>query len=436
MSEESWRRPAFLQTLLVSLDAEIFTRYQQFLKAAKAGGGDARNRRRKACGRELLSGILETLVISADSALRSGDRARKQDCDSLAGIVRERLAEVEASSFVWTKSIPLVPDIEFETVLESAYQAAEPAWDELSEPLEPASSSHRSRSPAARSLDIPSGFERVAVTPAPRPRIEGCPTPIPPTPRPVISGQKTPLPPRARSKESKLSIPSQTSGPSRAAHVEIVPPVGFSEPSSSSTAVSAVPAATIVVPDEEDPAAEASASTELCVLYPANDLWPVINWSAEAIRQGYRRLITLDEHKVADRDITQTTVLVRTALSKGVAIAVLSYIPDSSFASHGQTALDLWRGILSSIDFPLELAPLPIIVTSKPKGPAGKASTIRYVRNHLFWSHELEFRDWTHIDDRGDIVAEINSDRFLRAICWDPRDRRSLLKLCQDNQLL
>ena len=436
MSEESWRRPAFLQTLLVSLDAEIFTRYQQFLKAAKAGGGDARNRRRKACGRELLSGILETLVISAESALRSGDRARKQDCDSLAGIVRERLAEVEASSFVWTKSIPLVPDIEFETVLESAYQAAESAWDELSEPLEPASSSHRSRSPAARSLDIPSGFERVAVTPAPRPRIEGCPTPIPPTPRPVISGQKTPLPPRPRSKESKPSIPSQTSGPSRAPRTEIVPPVGFSEPSSSSTAVSAVPAATIVVPDEEDPAAEASASTELCVLYPANDLWPVISWSAEAIRQGYRRLITLDERKVADRDITQTTVLVRTALSKGIAIAVLSYIPDSSIASRGQNALDLWRRVLSSIDFPLELAPLPITVTSKPKGPAGKSSAIRYIRNHLYWSHELEFRDWTHIDDRGDIVAEINADRFQRAICWDPRDRRSLLKLCQDNQLL
>ena len=68
------------------------------MKAAKAGGGDARNRRRKACGRELLSGILETLVISADSALRSGNRARKQDCDSLAGIVRERLAEVEEVS--------------------------------------------------------------------------------------------------------------------------------------------------------------------------------------------------------------------------------------------------------------------------------------------------------------------------------------------------
>ena len=298
----------------------------------------------------------------------------------------------------------------------------------ISRPEVPSASS-RSRSPVPRSLDTPSGFERVAVPPVPRPRIEGCPTPTPPTPRPVISGQKTPVPPKAKPKGSEPLIP----GPSRAPHVASI--VGPSEPSSSSTAVSARPAA-IVVPDEEDPAAEADAPTELCVLRPSNDLWPVISWSAEAIRQGYRRLITLDEHKVADRDVAQTTVLVRTALSKGVAVAVLSYIPDSSFASHGQNALDLWRGVLSSIDFPLELAPLPIIVTPKPKGPAGKASTIRYVRNHLFWSHELEFRDWTHIDDRGDIVAEINSDRFLRAICWGPRDRRSLLKLCQDNQLV
>ena len=112
--------------------------------------------------------------------------------------------------------------------------------------------------------------------------------------------------------------------------------------------MSAVPAADIVVSDEEDHQAEASSTTELCVLYPANDLWPVINWSAETIRQGYRRIISLDEHKVADRDISQTTALVRTALSKGIAIAVLSYIPDSSFASHGQGALNLWRTVLST----------------------------------------------------------------------------------------
>ena len=302
----------------------------------------------------------------------------------------------------------------------------------MSPPVVPSASS-RSRSPAPRSLDTPSGFKRVAVPPVPRPRIEGCPTPTLPTPRPVISGQKTPLPPRARSKGSEPSIESQTSGPSRAPHTEIAPPDGSSEPSSAS-AVSAVPAATIVVPDEEDHQAEASSATELCVLYPASDLWPVINWSAETIRQGYRRIISLDEHKVADRDISQTTALVRTALSKSIAITVLSFIPDSSFASRGQSALDLWRTVLSSIDYPLELAPLPIIVTSKPKGPAGKILGIAL--NHLYWSHELEFRDWTHIDDRDDIVAEINADRFQRAICWHPRDRRSLLKLCQDERLL
>ena len=340
---------------------------------------------------------------------------------------------MEASSFVWTKSIPLVPDIEFETVLESAYQAAESAWGELSGPLEPASSSHRSRSPAARSLDTPSGLERVAVPPVPRPRIEGCPTPIPPTPRPVISGQKTPLPPKARSKGSEPPIPSQTSGPTRAPRAEIALSFGSSEPSSAS-AVSAVPAANIVEPAEEVHQAEASSTTEPCVLYPASDLWPVISWCAEAIRQGYRRIISLDEHKVADRDISQTTALVRTALSYGIAIVVLSYIPDSSFASHGRSALELWRTVLDSVAYPL--APLPIIVTSKPLGHLGKHSVLRYIRNHLFWSHDLEFDAWTHIDDRQDIVAEINADRFQHAICWRPKDRRSLLKLCQDERIL
>ena len=355
--------------------------------------------------------------------------------------ITERLASVTSAGFVWKRREPLLPGFDIESIA-AAFEAATSdtifALDNSLEPSEVPAESSRSRSTVPRSLDTPSGVERVAVPPVPRPRIEGCPTPTPPTARPVISGQKTPLPPKARSrsKGSEPSIPSQTSGPSRAPHTDIAPFVG-SEPSSSSTAVSAVPAATIVVPDEEDPAAEASAPTELCVLYRAEDLTPVITWCAEAFRQGYRRLITLDEHKVADRDIAQTTVLVRTALSKGVAIAVLSFIPDPSFASHGQNALDLWRRVLSSIDFPLELAPLPIIVTRKPKGPAGKSSTIiRYIRNHLYWSHELEFRDWTHIDDRGDIVAEMNSERFQRAICWDPRDRRSLLKLCQESALV
>ena len=429
MSDESWKQERYLSTQLTSLERDFESRLSYFVQAADAGGGTSRNRRRLAAGRELLKYIGEALDISFHRL----PEQRTRVLIPLREAISERLATVTSAGFIWKRREPLLPDFDIESIA-AAFEAATSdtifALDNSLDPSEVPAESSRSRSPVPRSLVTPSGVERVAVPPVPR--IEGCPTPTPPTPRPVIAGQKTPLPPKARPKGSEPSIP----GPTRAPHIESAPPVGFSEPSSSSTAVSARPAATIVVPDEEDPAAEASTPTELCVLYPSNDLWPVINWSAEAIRQGYRRLITLDEHKVADRDIAQTTVLVRTALSKGVAIAVLSYIPDSSLASHGQNALDLWRGVLSSIDFPLELAPLPIIVTPKPKGPAGKASTIRYVRNHLFWSHELEFRDWTHIDDRGDIVAEINSDRFLRAICWDPRDRRSLLKLCQDNQLV
>ena len=363
-----------------------------------------------------------------DVAFLNLPERRSRTLVPLRSAVEERLAEVTAAGFVWKRREPLLPGFSIEAIA-AAFEAASSdtigALEDFLNPPEVPSASSRSRSPVPRSLDTPSGFERVAVPPVPRPRIEGCPTPIPPTPRPVISGQKTPLPPRARSKGSEPSIPSQTSGPSRAPRTEIVPPVGSSEPSSSSAAVSVQPAADIVVvgPAEDIPQAEASSTTELCVLYPANDLWPVINWSAETIRHGYRRIISLDEHKVADRDVSQTTALVRTALSQGIAITVLSYIPDSSFASHGQNALDLWRRVLSSIDYPLELAPLPIIVTSKPKGPAGKSSALRYIRNHLYWSHELEFRDWTHIDDRVDIVAEINADRFQRAICWDPRDR-------------
>ena len=170
-------------------------------------------------------------------------------------------------------------------MLESACQAAESAWDELSGHLEPASSSHRSRSPVSRSLDISSGSERVVVPPAPRPRIEGCPTPVPPSPRPKIEGRPTPTPPASR----RL----QTPGPAQR-----------SQPSSSS-AVSAVPAADIVVgPAEDIYQAEASSpaepiliaeeTPEPCVLYRADDLTPVVTWCARAIREGCRKVSSLD----------------------------------------------------------------------------------------------------------------------------------------------
>ena len=326
------------------------------------------------------------------------------------------------SSFVWTKSIPLVPDVEFESVLESAYQAAESAWDELSGSLEPASSSHRSRWPVSRSLDISSGSERVVAPPAPRPRIEGCPTPVPPSPRPKIEGRPTPTPPASRRSQSPGSQPS------------------------SSSAVSAVPAADIVVgPAEDIYQAEASSpaepiliaeeTPEPCILYRADDLTPVVTWCPRAIREGYRRVISLDQRKGVDRDIGQTIALVRAALACGIAVVVLSYIPDSSFDDHGSRAVRLWRTVLDNCTY--RLTPLPIIVTSKPLGPLGKLSAIRYIWTRLCWDHSYSaFEWWCHVDDRQDIVAEVNSDRHQRAVCWRPKDRRSLLKLCQDERLL
>ena len=41
MGEESWRSPAFLQSLLVSLDSDISSTYKQFLVSVSAGGGAA-----------------------------------------------------------------------------------------------------------------------------------------------------------------------------------------------------------------------------------------------------------------------------------------------------------------------------------------------------------------------------------------------------------
>ena len=428
MSAEGWRQEHFLIALLSSLEHDFDSRLSYFVAAADAGGGASRNRRRLAAGRELLKDVGDAL----DIAFLNPPEQRSRILEPLRVAVTARLATVTATGFIWKRREPLLPDFNIKAIaaaFESAASETISVLEDSLNPLEVPSASSRSRSPVPRSLDTPSGFERVAVPPVPRPRIEGCPTPTPPTPRPVISGQKTPLPPKARSKGSEPSIPSQTSGPTRAQHIETASSSGSPQQLFSSPAVSIEPAA-----EPGSGQTEVSSPTELCKLYRAEDLTPVITWCAEAIRQGYRKIISLDEHKVADRDISQTTALVRTALSYGIAIVVLSYIPDSSFASHGRSAVNLWRTVLDSCAYPL--APLPIIVTSKPLGRLGKYSALRYIRNHLFWDHDsLEFDAWTHIDDRQDIVAEINADRFQRAVCWHPKDRRSLLKLCQDERI-
>ena len=137
---------------------------------------------------------------------------------------------------------------------------------------EASSSSRRSRSPIARDLDNPEGLPEVLVVA--RPRIRGCPTPIPPTPRPVISGQKTPAPPKAKPKSGLSRAPELVSS-------------------------SAAPVPVIEIPD--------NPPLELCKLHKASaGLNEVLLWLTQAIGLGYRHIISLDQHHVADRCVSQT----------------------------------------------------------------------------------------------------------------------------------
>ena len=198
MTDESWKQERYFSTLL-----DFDSRLSYFLQAADAG----RNRRRLAAGRELLKDIGEALDISFHRL----PEERTRVLIPLREAISERLATVTSAAsagFVWKRREPLLPGFDIESIA-AAFEAATSdtifALDNSLEASEAPAESSRSRSPVPRSLDTPSGVERVAVPPVPRPRIEGCPTPTPPTPRPVISGQKTPLPPRARSKVNPQS---------------------------------------------------------------------------------------------------------------------------------------------------------------------------------------------------------------------------------------
>ena len=217
---------------------------------------------------------------------------------------------------------------------------------------EASSSSRRSRSPIACDLDNPEGLPKVLVVAWPR--IRGCPTPIPPTPRPVISGQKTPAPPKAKPK----------SGPSRAPEL---------------VSSSAAPVPATEIPD--------NPPLELCKLHKASaGLNEVLFWLTQAIGLGYRHIISLGQHHVADRCVSQTREVLQVATREHTLVCVLSYIPERSFRQRGDQALALWRDVVSSCaEYPLR--PLPLIVTPEPLGPWGKAATLRWLRERLWRDH-------------------------------------------------
>ena len=164
-----------MSTLLSSLERGFDSRLSYFAQAADAGGGTSRNRRRLAAGRELLKDIGEALDISFHRL----PEQRTRVLIPLREAITERLASVTSAGFVWKRREPLLPGFDIESIA-AAFAAATSdtifAVDKSLEPSEAPAESSRSRSPVPRSLDTPSGVERVAVPPVPRPRIEGCPT--------------------------------------------------------------------------------------------------------------------------------------------------------------------------------------------------------------------------------------------------------------------
>ena len=266
-------------------------------------------------------------------------------------------------------------------------------------------------------------MEGIEVPLTPRPKVAGHPTPTPPSPRPVISGQRTPVPPKARPR----------SGPSRAP--ELFAEV-FAEPASSSDAFVVVPVSDVAAEDDTE-VVVVDPPREPCKLHNASvGLSEVLLWLTQAIGLGYRYILSLDQHHVADRSVSQTRELLQVATRERTLVCVLSFIPKNSYEAHGNKALALWRDAVSSCaDYPLR--PLPLIVTSQPLGPWGKAATLRWLRERLWSDHDqASWTLWTHVDDRADICKEFSGGRGIKAVHWHVRDRRSLLTLCREEGVL
>ncbi|OLP78598.1 hypothetical protein AK812_SmicGene41208 [Symbiodinium microadriaticum] len=279
-------------------------RYKQFLVSVSAGGGDV---------------------------------GRRRDCISLSEIIQERLTEINADSFVWTKT------------------AAGSAFEDLGQSQSGSSTDRHPRSPV--------------------------------------------LPPQQPVAEA-LDQPDE--------ECEVIAP------------------AAPVTPPRPLPLSELHRYD--------SGLVQVTQWFERVISLGFRYLLALDQHKVADRNVSQTRDIVRAALAVRTIVVVCSFIPDSSFLSHGRNAQALWNPIIADIaEYP---CPLPIIVTSKPLYRWGKASCLRHLRDQLWHQQQASFDSWVHVDDRLDIVREIDAERGLRGVHWDVRDRRSLLELCRAEGVL
>ena len=188
-------------TPTIAADAELNRLLQAF--AETTGGGSSRNRRRRGIALNLYRGLQRHLHL-LDSPAASDLLVR----------VNSRLAEVEAQGFVFTASLPLLPDGPGDyagvfdasesapgDTLEEAATAAETEAAPLfnaSEPTEvaaPITPPRRSRSPVSGSAFVHSP-PKPREPPQSRPRVDGIKTPTPPAPRPKYLGVRTPSPPK------------------------------------------------------------------------------------------------------------------------------------------------------------------------------------------------------------------------------------------------
>ena len=449
--------PQSLHAVLFDAEAD-----EHFLTLASSyrnlsGGGRARNRRRKS----IAISIYDHLI------------GRLTDHSELLDLVQARRAEVLSPDFEATQSTCLFNASE-------PAQAAAPV--EVAAPVTPPidapgavivdfleeESPERSRSPISASAILSS----TPKPPGPRPRVGGIRTPVPPAPRSKHLGVRTPIPPIAgreappggylvvRPKKRPLKPQDSEGEDSEGSYLRDYPTITESfrdqgraepesnnisdwtaeqwrahnakqEPASSSSAPAAVAPAILMDPPLMDP------PRELCKLHNATTgLGEVLIWLTQAFGLGYRYILSLDQHKVADRSVLQTRELLQAATRERTLVCVLSFIPKNSYESHGNHALELWRGVVSSCaDYPLK--PLPLIVTPKPLGPWGKAATLRWLSEKLWSEHDqASWALWTHVDDREDICEEFGAEESIKAVHWHVRDRRSLLTLCREEGAL
>ena len=378
-------------------------------------------------------------------------------------IIQERLTEINADSFVWTKSVPLVPNVDFESVLDTYCEAAGSAYEDLGQsqsgsstdrpvvaaPARPsASSSARSRSPVSRD---PEHYSRVVVPkpPVPRPRVQGARTPVPPAPRPKHLGVRTPVPPVPSSGRPAsgylVSVPKHRARPPQdldrdyqeefpSIEESFVPKAsgvsidsGFvgdwtseqwreynrQQELASSAAASSSPADE---PTFNAPVVRAIATLHKCIESAAELQSAIVSMDLSRVTH----VVSLDFHKVIDRSWRCSVETFRTLGSRPeVCLIVLSKCADRKLIEDSFAYI---RRLVEASDY--SVRDLPILYIRDREGPNGKCSRLY----DALRGTSLADLPVAHFDDKWPIVREFNGfGRYgWKGVWMDPRGRVEL----------